>query len=525
MAHRTVKNNLQPENQKLYMAFLNQNTKYTKLLREHRRINVPVACVLTRHQRRSVWTQTLVMGRLLFQCALIAFFTLISFQINGQNETSKGKSPNIILIFVDDLGYGDLSCFGHPTIRTPNIDKMAAEGMRFTQFYVGANVCTPSRAALLTGRLPVRFGLAGDATRDVLFPNSSQGLPQSELTIAKALKSKNYQTAAIGKWHLGHLPEFQPVSHGFDDFFGIPYSNDMIPEGWPPLPLYRNAEVFEKAPDQSQLTKRYTETAISFIKKNKDKPFFLYYPNNFPHVPLYASDPFEGKSKRGIYGDVVSELDWSVGQILNTLKELKIEKNTLVFFTSDNGPWLLLKENGGSAGLLFEGKGSTYEGGMRVPAIAWWPGTIRPNQVNEALATTMDLLPTFLTLADVPIPTDREYDGSDIMPLLNGQKKDVREFVYYYNKSELYAVRKGEWKAHFITKPSYRKDVPPKTHEVPVLHNLEIDPSEKYDVSEDHPEIVEALRKEYEKHKLTVKAAPSMMTPTYWEKGSPPKDF
>ena len=455
---------------------------------------------------------------------LVAFFIWVSFHAAyGQNETGE-TTPNIILIFVDDLGYGDLSCFGHPTIRTPNIDRMAAEGMRFTQFYVAANVCTPSRAALLTGRLPVRFGLAGDTIRDVLFPNSSKGLPPSEMTIAKGLKSKNYQTAAIGKWHLGHLPEFLPTSHGFDTFFGIPYSNDMIPEGWPPLPVYQNAKVIERSPDQSLLTQRYTEEAVSFIKKNKDKPFFLYYPNNFPHVPLYASEEFEGESKRGIYGDVVSELDWSVGQILNTLEELKIAQNTLVFFTSDNGPWLLLKEYGGSAGLLFEGKGSTYEGGMRVPAIAWWPGTIQPNTVNEALATTMDLLPTILNLADVALPKDREYDGTDIMPLLNGQKEAVREFVYYYNKSELYAVRKGDWKAHFITKPSYRKDVPAEVHKIPVLHHLGIDPSEKYDVSKDHPDIVKELRKEFEKHQSSVKKAPSIMTPTYWEKGSPPKN-
>lgn len=229
---------------------------------------------------------------------------------------------------------------------------MANEGMKFTQFYVGANVCTPSRAALLTGRLPIRYGVAGDSIRGVFFPNSSKGLPQSEITIAKALKEKKYQTAIDGKWHLGHLPEYLPGSHGFDYFFGIPYSNDMIPEdgGWPELPLYRNKEVMESNPNQALLTKKYTEEAIDFIKTNKNKPFFLYYPNNFPHVPFYASTEFKGKSKRGLYGDVVSELDWSVGEILRIVKEQNLDQNTFVIFTSDNGPWLLHNQNGGSSG-------------------------------------------------------------------------------------------------------------------------------------------------------------------------------
>lgn len=456
------------------------------------------------------------MNRFYFLAIFVASFGSLA----AQHAKDNNALPNVIIIYADDLGYGDLGCFGHPTINTPFIDQMAQEGMRMTQFYVGANVCTPSRAALLTGRLPIRYGMAGDERRDVLFPNSANGLPTDEITLARLLKMKNYRTAVIGKWHLGHLPDFLPSSHGFDYFFGIPYSNDMIPEdgGWPPLPVYKNDDVIETAPDQRQLTKRYTKEALTFIKQNKDHPFFLYYPNNFPHVPLYASADFEGKSKRGIYGDVVSELDWSVGKILNTLKELSLDKNTLVVFASDNGPWLLLKQHGGSAGLLYEGKGSAYEGGMRVPAIFWWPGTINPGQTNSALATTMDIFPTVCELTGLSLQADKPYDGVSLVPLFTNAKQEVREFVYYYTKSELYAIRKGPFKAHFTTKPSYRKDIPPTQHPVPLLYNLEIDPSEKYNISNSYPEIVKELRAEFDKHTKAVVAAPGILFQTYWDK-------
>lgn len=431
---------------------------------------------------------------------------------------SQQQKPNIIVIFADDLGYGDLGSYGHPTIQTPNLDRMAAEGMRFTQFYVGAAVCTPSRAALLTGRLGVRTGVYGKG--DVFRQNSASGLPLNEITIAEMLKETGYSTGIIGKWHLGHLPQFLPTKQGFDYWFGIPYSNDMglvfttrVKAGTPirtrpnaiPLPLYRNDKVIEEEPDQRYLTKRYTEEAINFIKNNNDKnePFFLYYANNFPHTPLYVSPEFEGKSKRGLYGDVMAELDWSVGEVLKTLQDLKIDDNTLVIFSSDNGPWLTQLDHGGSAGILFEGKNSTYEGGMRVPAIAWWPGKIPANVISTELASTLDFLPTFASLANANLPKDRVLDGTDISDLLFNKRTNVRNIMYYYINDNLYAVRKGAWKAHFTTHPSYSREAPVE-HETPLLYNLDVDPSEKYNVAEDHQDIVEDIRKEYEKQKAVI---------------------
>src|SRR5690606_19399922 len=285
----------------------------------------------------------------------------------------------------------------------------------------------------------------------------------------------------------------------------------------PPLPLYRNKEKIEGNPDQRTLTKRYTEEATRFIRDNKNKPFFLYYANNFPHVPLYASDDFKGKSRRGLYGDVVEELDWSVGEILKTLKELNLDKNTLVIFTSDNGPWIREKQEGGSAGPFFEGKGSTYEGGMRVPAIAWWPGTIQPHRTTAALATTMDLYPTFLKLAGVPVSKSTVLDGTDLLPVLTGQKEEVRDEIFYYARNKLYAVRKGPWKAHFITRRSYTKE-PPVEHEVPLLFNLEHDPGEKYDVSADHPEVIAEIIKVRDRHAATLQHVASHLDGGYKRK-------
>jgi len=456
----------------------------------------------------------------------VSLLLLSLVTINIVHLYAQAKQPNIIVIFADDLGYGDLGCYGNPTILTPNLDKMAAEGMRFTQFYVGAAVCSPSRAALLTGRLGIRTGVYGK--RDVFFPNSPSGLPLKEVTIPELLKTKGYATGIIGKWHLGSLPQFLPRQQGFDYWFGIPYSNDMgkIGNNRPdpekpnasfekpnaiPLPLYRNDSVIETEPDQHYLTQRYTKEALSFIKNSRqgNKPFFLYYANNFPHIPLYASPAFEGKSKRGLYGDVIAELDWSVGQIIKTLKEQKLDKNTLVIFTSDNGPWLLMKDYGGSAGPLYEGKNSTYEGGMREPAIAWWPGKIKPNTISDALANAMDFLPTFAKLSGAELPKDREFDGTDISDLLFSKTDKVREMIYYYINQNLYAVRKGKWKAHFTTHASYSREAP-VAHDTPLLYNIEVDPSEKYDVAKQYPAIVEALKNEYEKQKKVIPAPAEM---------------
>lgn len=287
------------------------------------------------------------------------------------------RPPNVVVVLCDDLGYGDLGCYGHPTVRTPNLDRMAAEGMKFTDFYSAAPVCTPSRAALLTGRLPLRSGMTSDARR-VLFPDSAGGLPDTEVTLAEVLKGRGYATACIGKWHLGHLPQYLPTRHGFDSYFGLPYSNDMdrvadrSPKGreafWQPkieywnVPLMRDDKIVERPADQHTLTRRYTEEAVKFVGANRDRPFFLYLAHTMAHVPLFASAGFAGKSPRGLYGDAVEELDWSVGEVLKAVRAAGIETTTWVTFTSDNGPWLTFREHGGSAGLLREGKGSTWEG-------------------------------------------------------------------------------------------------------------------------------------------------------------------
>jgi len=432
-------------------------------------------------------------------------------------SAAQGKRPNFIIIFADDLGYGDLACFGHPTIRTPNLDRMAAEGQKWTNFYVGASVCTPSRAALLTGRLPIRSGMCSSKRR-VLFPNSAGGLPQSEITIARALKTQGYATGAIGKWHLGHLPQYLPTSHGFDSYFGIPYSNDMDrvpgePKGraafWDPkieywnVPLMRDKEIVERPANQNTLIKRYSEEAVKFIEQKKDEPFFLYLAHNLPHVPLFCSDDYRGKSRRGLFGDVVEEIDAGIGRIIETLRKHDLAENTFVVFTSDNGPWLPFNEHGGSAGLLREGKGCTYEGGMREPTICWWPGKIKPGIVRD-MGATMDLYTTILKLGGAEVPTDRVVDGLDLRPALFGTGPSPRQTMFYYRGTELFAVRKGPYKAHFVTQSGYQGDKPVK-HDPPVLYHLEHDPSEKYDVAKDHPDVIADIMKEVEKHRAALK--------------------
>ncbi len=430
--------------------------------------------------------------------------------LSQSNSSGGGKGrPNFVIIFCDDLGYGDLGCFGHPTIRTPNLDKMASEGQKWTNFYVGASVCTPSRAALMTGRLPIRSGMCGK--RRVLFPDSAGGLPEREVTLAEGLKTQGYATACIGKWHLGHLPQYLPTSNGFDSYFGIPYSNDMDRiagggraaffdpkvEYWN-VPLMRDTEIIERPANQHTLINRYTDEAIEFIRKSKGKPFFVYLAHNLPHVPLFVSKQSEGRSVRGLYGDVVEEIDDGVGRILKALKEEGLAENTFVVFTSDNGPWLVFDQHGGSAGLLREGKGWTFEGGMREPCIMWWPGKIKPGVVDD-MGATMDLYTTMLTLAGADVPSDRVVDGLDISPAMFGTGKSPRETMFYYRRDELYAVRKGQYKAHFITEPSYVKG-DKVHHDPPLLYHLGHDPSEKYDLAKDHPDVIEEIREEVARH-------------------------
>jgi arylsulfatase A len=435
------------------------------------------------------------------------------------------RPPNIVIILADDLGYGDLGSYGHPAIRTPNLDRMAAEGMRFTDFYVAANVCTPSRAALLTGRLPIRSGMAGTQQQRVIYARHTGGLPSNEITIASALKTKGYATACVGKWHLsGETADAWPTRRGFDQWFGLRWSNDMEPAGpvprqgsmrldpdpsWWSLTLMRNDQVLETNTDPRLLTKRYTDEAMKFIRANKRKPFFLYFPHTYPHVPLFSSKDFKGASKRGLYGDVVEELDWSVGQILETLRKEKLSENTLVFFTSDNGPWLVRELTGGSAGLLREGKGSTWEGGMRVPGLAWWPGKIKAGSISREMACSMDLFNTSLKLAGVPLPTDRVIDGGDLSPILFSTGPGLRDTMLYYRGSELFAVRKGAFKAHFTTANGYASPLHPlkfEPHDPPWLFNVEQDPEERFEIGNQHTNVIAELREIAAAHQATLTA-------------------
>ena len=428
--------------------------------------------------------------------------------------------PNIVIILADDLGYGDLGCYGHPSIRTPNLDRLAREGMRFTDFYSAAEVCTPSRAELLTGRYPIRSGMCHDQYR-VLRRDSTGHLPESEITLAELLKTRGYTTACIGKWHLGNWmnePAGHPLRHGFDVHFGLPHSNDMNsrpgtpkeqhnstdPDAkWFNAPLFEGEKLVEQPADQTTLTRRYTEKAVRFIREHQDAPFLLYMPHTFPHTPLFASEDFRNKSPRGRYGDVVEELDWSVGKIVEALRAAGLEKNTFVFFTSDNGPWLIRGLAGGSAGLLRDGKGSTFEGGMRVPGIAWMPGRIPAGSECREVAVTMDLFTTCATMAGAKVPDDRPIDGLDITPLLTGAGTVKRDAFLYYRGTQLFAARLGRWKAHFVTQPSYGPGAR-ETHNPALLYDLGADPSETQDVAAQHPDVLAQIVAAVERHRATV---------------------
>lgn len=427
--------------------------------------------------------------------------------------------PNFIVIFCDDLGYGDLGAFGHPTILTPRLDRMAAEGQKWTQFYVAASVCTPSRAGLLTGRLPNRSGLKSSRNR-VLFPNSLGGLPETELTLAAALRDLGYATHCIGKWHLGHREEFLPTNRGFDSYFGIPYSNDMdkVLEGGHVelaeaekfeaynVPLLRGTEVVERPADQRTITMRYAEEAVKLIReRDPGQPFFIYLAHNLPHIPLFRSEPFKDISRAGFYGDVVEELDHTTGMILDALADEGIDEETLVLFTSDNGPWLVFELHGGISGPLREGKGTTWEGGFRVPTIVRWPGHVPAGQTVAELGSTLDLMATFVALAGGSLPDDRAYDSHDLSPTLLRGERGPRDDMFYYRGDDLYAVRLGAFKAHFITQTAYTPAAREREHhDPPLLFNLDQDPGERFDLASQHPEVIEAVMQRVREHEATL---------------------
>lgn len=397
------------------------------------------------------------------------------------SEFTNANKPNIILVLADDLGYGDLGCYGNPLIKTPVLDKMASGGIKFTQFYSPAPVCTPSRAGIMLGQLPQRSGLSCEK-RGVLFPNTGGGLPDSLITLPEMLTQNGYTTGMVGKWHLGHLPKHLPLNHGFQYYYGIPYSNDMYPQNkYPPLPIIENFEQIDTINNQEYLTEKYTQKAIAFITKNKQKPFFLYFAHHAPHIPLYPHPDFKGKSKRGAYGDVVEEIDFRMGQLLNTLKELGIAKNTLIIFTSDNGPWKIKKQEGGSAGPLRGDKGSVWEGGMRVPAIIYGPEVLKPIQQtgnsSSELASGLDLMATLAELTGSRLPATAE-DGYSLLPIIKGKPAERKEILYYY-KNYYAAYRLGPNKVMMMTNGKANRHVFENLPQ-PETYNLETDISEEY---------------------------------------------
>jgi len=447
---------------------------------------------------------------------------LVTLSVSSNATTADDRQPNFVVILADDLGYGDLACYGADDIATPNIDRMAAEGAKLNGFYVSP-VCSPTRASLMTGSHSTRVSIGG-----VLFPRNSHGLNPEEITLPELLKAQGYATAIVGKWHLGNEDMFQPLNHGFDYWYGTPSSNSqffypniktyapdcVFREGYSrdgimkremaACPLVRDNVVIEVPADQTQFTQRYTREAIRFITKNKGTPFFVYLAHNMPHIPLHASDRFVGSSQRGIYGDTIQELDWSTGEILRTLKELGLDNDTLVIFTSDNGP---NTAKGGSAGPMKGGKGSTLEGGVRVPFVARWPGTIPAEIESDEAITGMDLLPTLTRLAGGDVPDDRVIDGKDIWPLLAGKPDDEspHEAIYYLRGRGVQGIRVGDWKYRIATdKPAKEKqskrqpanDKKPKKVNIETLYNLSDDIGEQTNLLDEHPEIAQRLNRQ-----------------------------
>jgi len=449
-----------------------------------------------------------------FSSLLGSAFALIGtgLLISARVEKPAPAPPNVVLFFMDDMGYGDLSVTGALEYSTPNLDRMAAEGSRFSNFLAAQAVCSASRAALLTGCYPNRLGISG-----ALGPNSPIGLNPTEETLADLLKERGYATGIFGKWHLGDKQQFLPLQQGFDEYYGVPYSHDMWPlhpaqakANYPPLYwIDGNApkEEIKDLDDASKITSTVTEKALSFIRRHKSKPFFLYVPHPLPHVPLAASAAFRGKTVQGLYGDVITELDWSVGQILGELKKQNLDKNTLVIFISDNGPWLNYGDHAGSAGGFREGKGTSFEGGHRVPCLVRWPGVVPAGRVSNKLLTTLDILPTVVKLCGARLPKQR-IDGVDWITLLKGDNSITPRdhFYYYYRKNSLEAVRQGDWKlvfAHpgrtyegFLPGQGGKPGPSTENHEFSQgLYDLRRDPGERYDVREQHPDIVAKLEK------------------------------
>ena len=414
--------------------------------------------------------------------AFLSIFIVCSFAAGAGGAA--GPPPNIILILADDLGYGDIGANGADLIATPNVDRLAREGVRFTSFYASANICTPSRAGLLTGRYAIRSGLG----HNVIEPQDEHGMPADELTVAELLRDAGYRTALIGKWHLGHTPDHWPTQHGFDEFYGLPYSNDMRP-----LALYRGTSVIEETVEQPSLTERYTKEVLRFIAAENDRPFFVFLSHTFPHIPLHASPRFAGRSKAGLYGDTVEEIDWGVGEILEALRVRGIDRDTLVIFTSDNGAWFE-----GDNGAFREGKGTTWEGAYRVPMIARWPDGIPAGVVSDAATMNIDILPTLAALAGVELPAELVLDGVDIRPQLQGADDSPHDVLYFFDNENIAAVRTSRWK--LMLHSYYRKNLAAFERfeqgigfDYWLLFDMQSNAPERYSVARENPKVLDDM--------------------------------